>query len=121
MHYGMTVVVINFLEQAICMNEWNEIQCKPLHLITKHDKTCFKLIDMNDPENPGITDSLFSHTHTLCYLIFTISLFEGPVKYGAPLWLQMVDPSGQADNSFQNGHILGAKVNTIIIIFILFY
>ena len=52
----MTIVVINYLEQVLCMNEWNEVQCKPMHLLSKRDKVCFKLLDLLLPSNPGKTN-----------------------------------------------------------------
>jgi hypothetical protein len=66
----MTVVLINFLEQVFCINGSDEVQCKPPGFLLKDDKICFKLIDLTDPMNPG------------------------PIQYGKPLWLQIVDRSG---------------------------
>eukprot|EP01041_Mallomonas_annulata_P009380 gene9380-19466_t len=86
MHYGMTIVLINFLEQILCINEYDEVQCKPVSLLEKEDKICFKLLDLSEPLNPG------------------------PIQYGAPLWLQVVDPSGSGDNNWQNGSVIGVKL-----------
>lgn len=52
-HYGMLFVVMNLMEEVLCVNKWDEVKCKPIHLIEPTDKICFKVIDLADPSNPG--------------------------------------------------------------------
>lgn len=95
MHYGMTIVVMNVLGQILSVKPYRdesgiesfEIQCKNPELLAVEDRFCFKLLDLAEPLNPG------------------------PVKYGAPLWLQLGDSSsGGGESSWLQGSVLGAQL-----------
>lgn len=113
LHYTMQVVIVNHQGQYLCIHEKKEdkakslhflskyeekddgkekeekrvfeIQCKPPDLLQKDDYICFKLLDLSDPLNPG------------------------PIDYGRPLWLQVVDPVAD-DTSWQQGSVVAVKL-----------
>lgn len=94
MHYGMTIVVMNVLGQVLSVKTFKdesgiesfEIQCKNPELLAEEDRFCFKLLDLAEPLNPG------------------------PIKYGAPLWLQLEDSAGGSESSWLQGSVLGAQL-----------
>lgn len=71
LHYGQMVVVMGEKNSIVCVSqETNEIKLKPQESVLPTDRTLFKLIDLRDSTNPHA------------------------VKYGEPLWLQIIDVSG---------------------------
>ena len=71
LHYGQMVVVMGEKNNIVCVSqETNEIKLKPQDSVLPTDRTLFKLIDLRDSSNPHA------------------------VKYGEPLWLQIIDVSG---------------------------
>ena len=85
-HYGMKFIIMNPMDEVLCMNKWNEIKIKHIKLLDSTDRICFKVLDLGDQSNPGI------------------------LKYGAPMWLQVLEAAIDAENSWQTGYLLGAKV-----------
>lgn len=86
MHFGMSFFIMNFMDEVLCVNKWDEVLCKPQNKLTQSDRITFKLIDLEDPTNPGA------------------------IKYGRPIWLQIIDNSSIADNSMQSGSVVGAQL-----------
>lgn len=86
LHFGMSFFIMNFMDEILCVNKWDEILCKPLNKLSQSDRITFKLIDLEDPTNPGA------------------------IKYGQPIWLQVIDNSAVADNSLQAGSVIGSQL-----------
>ncbi|CAE7850593.1 unnamed protein product, partial [Symbiodinium microadriaticum] len=84
MHYGMNIVLINSLDEVLCVNQFHEVMCKSEDQLTYGDEICFRIVDLMEPSNPG------------------------PIPYGAPIWLQALKSEG--DNSIYYGFVLGAKL-----------
>lgn len=84
MHYGMNVVLINSLDEVLCVNRYQEVMCKTEDQLENGDEICFKIVDLTDPSNPG------------------------PLAYGKPIWLQILN--SEEDNNIYYGYVLGAKV-----------
>jgi hypothetical protein len=53
MHYGMNVVLLNSLDEVLCVNQHHEVMCKTEDQLESHDEICFKIVDLTDPSNPG--------------------------------------------------------------------
>jgi hypothetical protein len=53
MHYGMNVVLINSLDEVLCVNQHREVMCKTEEQLETSDEICFKVVDLTDPSNPG--------------------------------------------------------------------
>ena len=96
MHYGMNVVLINSLDEVLCVNQHQEVLCKTEDQLENNDEICFKIVDLTDPSNPGLG----------VYLAFWIEV--GPLAYGKPIWLQILN--SEEDNNIYYGNVLGAKV-----------
>jgi hypothetical protein len=86
LHFGMSFFIMNFMDEVLCVNKWDEVLCKPQNKLTQSDRITFKLIDLEDPTNPGA------------------------IKYGRPIWLQIIDNSSIADNSIQSGSVVGSQL-----------
>ena len=86
LHFGMNFFIMNYMDEILCVNKFDEVLCKPQNKLLQSDKITFKLIDLDDPTNPGA------------------------VKYGDPLWLQVIDNSPIADNSLNNGFVVGSQL-----------
>jgi len=86
LHFGMSFFIMNFMDEVLCVNKWDEVLCKPQNKLTQSDRITFKLIDLEDPTNPGA------------------------IKYGRPIWLQIIDTSSIADNSLQSGSVVGSQL-----------
>eukprot|EP00602_Paraphysomonas_sp_CaronLab_P004899 CAMPEP_0185026632 /NCGR_PEP_ID=MMETSP1103-20130426/10970_1 /TAXON_ID=36769 /ORGANISM="Paraphysomonas bandaiensis, Strain Caron Lab Isolate" /LENGTH=863 /DNA_ID=CAMNT_0027560281 /DNA_START=92 /DNA_END=2683 /DNA_ORIENTATION=- len=84
MHYGMNIVLMNSLDEVLCVNQHHEVMCKTEDQLEYGDEICFKLIDLTEPTNPG------------------------PIAYGKPVWLQALRSEG--DNSIYYGFVVGAKL-----------
>lgn len=84
MHYGMNVVIINSLDEVLCVNQHREVMCKTEEQLENTDEICFKIVDLTDPSNPG------------------------PLAYGKPIWLQILN--SEEDNNIYYGFVLGAKL-----------
>lgn len=54
MHYGMNVVIINSLDEVLCVNQHREVMCKTEEQLENTDEICFKIVDLTDPSNPGL-------------------------------------------------------------------
>lgn len=54
MHYGMNVVLINSLDEVLCVNQHQEVLCKTEDQLENNDEICFKIVDLTDPSNPGL-------------------------------------------------------------------
>jgi hypothetical protein len=86
MHYGMVFIMMNMMEEVLCVNKWDEVKCKPIQNIDPTDRICFKVLQLLDPTNPGV------------------------LKYGSPMWLQLMDSSlSDGEAAWQNSHVLAAK------------
>jgi hypothetical protein len=97
MHYGMNVVLINSLDEVLCVNQHQEVLCKTEDQLENDDEICFKIVDLTDPSNPGPLFSFFSSETII-----------GPLAYGKPIWLQILN--SEVDNNIYYGNVLGAKV-----------
>jgi hypothetical protein len=49
----MVIVIINSLNELICVNEYNETLCKKIDDMRSSDNYLFKLVDLGDPTYPG--------------------------------------------------------------------
>jgi hypothetical protein len=86
MHYGMVFIMMNMMEEVLCVNKWDQVKCKPIQNIDPTDRICFKVLQLLDPTNPGV------------------------LKYGSPMWLQLMDSSlSDGESAWQNSHVLAAK------------
>ncbi len=61
----MVIVVLNSLEELICVNEFNEVLCKKLTDMTRNDNYLFKIVDLGDPTYPGTKNRFFYSTNQL--------------------------------------------------------
>lgn len=86
LHFGMSFFIMNSMDEILCVNKWDEILCKSQNKLDSTDRITFKLIDLEDPTNPGA------------------------VKYGRSMWLQVIDNSVDADNSMQGGYVVGSQL-----------
>lgn len=86
MHYGMNIVLMNSLDEVLCVNQHHEVMCKSEDQLEYGDEICFRIVDLVEPTNPG------------------------PIAYGAPIWLQALNSEG--DNNIYYGFVVGAKVST---------
>ena len=86
LHFGMSFFIMNSMDEILCVNKWDEILCKTESKLESTDRITFKLVDLEDPTNPGA------------------------VKYGRSMWLQIIDNSVDADNSMQSGYVVGAQL-----------
>lgn len=89
----MNCVLINSLDEVLCVNQMDEIVCKPIEQLSSTDQICFKLFDLLEPTNPG------------------------PIAYGKNVWLQILrshqrneDTSSSATTSSAAGAIHGGTV-----------
>eukprot|EP00601_Ochromonadales_sp_CCMP2298_P014605 CAMPEP_0173225496 /NCGR_PEP_ID=MMETSP1142-20121109/4912_1 /TAXON_ID=483371 /ORGANISM="non described non described, Strain CCMP2298" /LENGTH=262 /DNA_ID=CAMNT_0014153851 /DNA_START=424 /DNA_END=1209 /DNA_ORIENTATION=- len=85
-YYGMSFVIMNYADEILYVNKKEELRCKSLSQIESSDRIKFKMIDLNNPSNPQ------------------------PLKYGDPMYLQSMEANEAADNSFQMGSVLSAKL-----------
>eukprot|EP01038_Epipyxis_sp_PR26KG_P009220 gene9220-12432_t len=85
-NFGMSFIIINYLDQILYVNNKNELRCKSIESITPTDRIRFKLIDLQNPANPS------------------------GLKYGDNMWIQCLENSENADNSFQQGYVLSTKL-----------
>ena len=69
----MNCVLVNSLDEVLCVNHLDEIVCKPCDQLSSSDQICFKLFDLLEPTNPG------------------------PIEYGRNLWLQILRSPSRAD------------------------
>lgn len=73
-HYGMLIVVKNYLDEVVCINKLDEIRCKPINQLSVFDRIVFRIIDMNEPSNAA------------------------SINFGDPIWLQVVDDNNVNNN-----------------------
>lgn len=50
----MTIVIMNSNDEVLCVDEYDDVICKPVEMLQPSDKLAFKLIDLTEPTNPGI-------------------------------------------------------------------
>lgn len=86
LHYGMNVVIMNCNDEILCVDEFGDIVCKTIDQLRGNDKISFKLLDLTEPTNPG------------------------PISYGMPIWLQIVNSAEESTNSLYQSSIIGSKL-----------
>jgi hypothetical protein len=89
-HYNMTCIIMNYNEEVIYLDKYNELRVKPLSEVKNGDRVKFKVTDVNNPSNPST------------------------IKFGDSLWLQASDnvENPLIDTTFQNGNIITTKLFT---------
>lgn len=86
LHYGSTVVIKNYFNEVVCVNQVDELRCKPVSSITDDDHIVFRIIDVMNPTN---SDAL---------------------TFGDHIYIQVVDDSGNEFHS--DDRIIGSKVSS---------
>lgn len=85
-NFGMSFIIMNYLDEILHVDKNNELRSKPFNMILPTDRIKFKMIDIQNPSNPQA------------------------LRFGDAMWIQCLDPMDNADNSFQSGIILSAKL-----------
>ena len=88
LHYGMSIALVNDINQVICVDKNKELMVKNLKEIEPEDLACWKLLDIAETTNPSA------------------------ITYGCPVWLQLIEPSlyHNVDESWKLGYVLGGKL-----------
>eukprot|EP01031_Cornospumella_fuschlensis_P044172 gene44172-54003_t len=85
-NYGMTCIIMNYANEVLYVDKYNELRAKPMSQVQPTDRIKFKMIDLLSPSNPRA------------------------IHFGQNCWLQCLDLSENADNSFQAGSVLTSKL-----------
>ncbi|RYG70280.1 hypothetical protein EON64_00600 [archaeon] len=85
-NYGMTCIIMNYANEVLYVDKYNELRAKPMSQVHPTDRIKFKMIDLLSPSNPRA------------------------IHFGQNCWLQCLDLSDNADNSFQGGSVLTTKL-----------
>lgn len=85
-YFGMSFIIMNYNDEILYVNNKEELRCKPVHLIEPTDRIKFKMVDLNNPSNPQ------------------------PLSFGDTMYLQCLEASENADNSFSTGCVLTSKL-----------
>jgi hypothetical protein len=57
MHYGMNIVLMNSMDEVLCVNQFHEVLCKSEDQLEYGDEICFRIVDLYEPTNPGALPS----------------------------------------------------------------
>jgi hypothetical protein len=85
-YFGMSFIIMNYADEILYVNSKEELRCKPISQIEPTDRIKFKMVDLNNPSNPQ------------------------PLNFGDTMYLQCLDASETADNSFSVGTVLTSKL-----------
>jgi hypothetical protein len=85
-YFGMSFIIMNYADEILYVNSKEELRCKPINQIEATDRIKFKMVDLNNPSNPQ------------------------PLCFGDTMYLQCLEASETADNSFSVGTVLTSKL-----------
>lgn len=85
-YFGMSFIIMNYADEILYVNSKEELRCKPISQIEPSDRIKFKMVDLMNPSNPQ------------------------PLSFGDTMYLQCLDASETADNSFSTGTVLTSKL-----------
>eukprot|EP01032_Pedospumella_encystans_P009878 gene9878-11592_t len=85
-YFGMSFIIMNYNDEILYVNSREELRCKPISQIESSDRIKFKMVDLNNPSNPQA------------------------LSFGDTMYLQCLDSSETADNSFSVGTVLTSKL-----------
>lgn len=85
-NYGMTFMIVNYANEVMYVDKQNQIRSKHISEVQPYDRIKFKMIDLTNPSNPRA------------------------IEYGDNFWIQCLDVSENADNSFSVGSVLTTQL-----------
>jgi hypothetical protein len=85
-NYGMTFMIMNYANEVLYVDKNNLLRAKPISAVQPYDRVKFKMVDLVNPSNPSA------------------------LEFGDNLWIQCLDISDNADNSFAAGTVLTTKL-----------
>lgn len=85
-NYGMTFMIMNYANEVLYVDKNGQLRAKPITFVQPYDRVKFKMIDLINPSNPSA------------------------LEFGDNLWIQCLDISENADNSFTAGTVLTTKL-----------
>jgi len=92
LHYGISVIIMNYTDEVLCVNKFDEIRTKSVNSLQPSDRVVFKVLDLSDPTNPA------------------------GLLYGDNIWLQVANTDAQGvvteatSHGHNNGLVIGSKL-----------
>lgn len=85
-NYNNTFIIMNYLDEVLYVNIYNQLRCKPIDKLIPSDRVKFRLLDLQNLTNPS------------------------SLKYDDPVWLQICENSDTGETTLSTASLIAAKL-----------